>query len=128
MSPLEALQNSVLQFGEVLTAIQQQLKKQYNDMSRKKLKKENKLVQGNANLVQSQNKYQQQLKFDDPNEKLTRQMIESLGKEMQAEEKKIQDLQQVAKDVLAKVDQVFQQAIDKLTSDKDGQELNRVKN
>ncbi len=119
VSPLKALQNSVLQFGEVLTAIQQQLKSQYSEMNRKKLKKEGKLVQGNANLVQHQNKYQQQLHFDDPNDEITRQTIEMLNKKMQGEQRKIEELQQVAKDVLAQVDQVFQQAIDKLTNKKD---------
>ena len=90
-------------------------------MNRKKLKKENKLVQDNANLVESQNKYQQQLKFDDPNVEITKQSIDMLNKKMQAEEQKIKELEEVTKDVLAKVDQVFQQAIDKLTKKEDEQ-------
>ncbi len=40
---------------------------------------------------------------------------------MQAEEQKINDLQQVAKDVLAKVDQVFQEAVDQLLGKKEQQ-------
>ena len=70
-------------------------------MNRKKLKKENKLVQDNANLVESQNKYQQQLKFDDPNVEITKQSIDMLNKKMQAEEQKIKELEEVTKDVLA---------------------------
>ena len=62
-------------------------------MNRKKLKKENKLVQDNANLVESQNKYQQQLKFDDPNVEITKQSIDMLNKKMQAEEQKIFKIQ-----------------------------------
>ena len=69
-------------------------------MNRKKLKKENKLVQDNANLVESQNKYQQQLKFDDPNVEITKQTIEMLNKKIQAEEQKIKELEEVTKDVL----------------------------
>jgi len=70
-------------------------------MNRKKLKKENKLVQDNANLVESQNKYQQQLKFDDPNVEITKQSIDMLNKKMQAEEQKIKELEEVTKDVVA---------------------------
>ena len=70
-------------------------------MKRKKVKMETKLAQNNANVVQSNNKYQQQLQFEDPNDDFTRASIEMLNKKMQAEEQKINDLQQVAKDVLA---------------------------
>ena len=70
-------------------------------MSRKKTQLEDELAQNNANVVQSNNKYQQQLQFEDPNDDFTRASIEMLNKKMQAEEQKINDLQQVAKDVLA---------------------------
>ena len=70
-------------------------------MKRKKVKMETKLAQNNANVVQSNNKYQQQLQFEDPNDEVTKQTIETLNKKMQAEEQKINDLQQVAKGVLA---------------------------
>ncbi len=70
-------------------------------MSRKKTQLEDELAQNNANVVQSNNKYQQQLQFEDPNDEITKQTIETLNKKMQAEEQKINDLQQVAKGVLA---------------------------
>ncbi len=70
-------------------------------MNRKKTQLEDELAQNNANVVQSNNKYQQQLQFEDPNDDFTRASIEMLNKKMQAEEQKINDLQQVAKDVLA---------------------------
>ena len=37
---------------------------------------ETKLAQNNGNLIQSNNKYQQQLQFEDPNEKLLKNTIE----------------------------------------------------
>ena len=52
-------------------------------------------------MIQSQNKYQQQLKFDDPNVEITKQSIDMLNKKMQAEEQKIKELEEVTKDVVA---------------------------
>ena len=37
---------------------------------------ENELAQNNGNMVQSNNKYQQQLQFEDPYEKLIKNTIE----------------------------------------------------
>ena len=50
---------------------------------------ETKLAQNNGNLIQSNNKYQQQLQFEDPNDDFTKAAIEMLAKKMQAEEQKI---------------------------------------
>ena len=87
-------------------------------MSRRKTQMEDELAQNNANLIQSDNMYQQQLQFEDPNDDFIRQSIEMLNKKMQAEEQKISNLQQVAKDVLAKVNKVFQEAVEQLTGNK----------
>jgi hypothetical protein len=54
-----------------------------------KLKMEVKLAQNNTNPIQSNNKYQQQLQFEDPNDDFTKTAIEMLAKKMQAEEQKI---------------------------------------
>ena len=45
-------------------------------MSRRKTQMEDDLAENNANLIQSNNMYQQQLQFEDPNNELIKQSIE----------------------------------------------------
>jgi hypothetical protein len=61
-------------------------------MKSEKLKMEAKLAQNNANPIQSNNKYQQQLQFEDPNDEIFKNIIEIYTKKMQAEEQKISNL------------------------------------
>ena len=118
ISPFQALQNSVVHFGEILTATQQPFKKQIDVISRKKSLLEENLAQSNDSLNQSNDKSHEQLHFEDPDDFL-RAAIELLDRKMQAEKQKIKDLQQVSNDVLIKVNEVLQTAVNQLLGNND---------
>jgi hypothetical protein len=51
VTPLKALHNSVVEFGEVITAIKQQSHKQIDALGRKKIQLESELNQNGDNLI-----------------------------------------------------------------------------